>query len=49
MDAFEQLVEALNRLTRETGHQALSITFNRSDTPIDWDDETGGWVIQKGE
>lgn len=49
MDPFEQLVEALNNLTRETGHQALAITFNRSDTPIDWNDDIGGWEVVNGE
>lgn len=47
MDPFEQLVEALNRLADETEHVAMSITFSRSDTPIDWDFETSRWTVQR--
>jgi hypothetical protein len=47
-DAFTQLVEALNRMADQTGHEAISITFNRSDTPIDYDLATGRWEDQRG-
>ena len=44
--AYRELVVALNRLQRETGTEALSIRFSRSDIPVDWDDETRQWVVE---
>lgn len=46
MKPYEQLVEALNRLHDETGTEVLSINFSRSDTPIDWDDDTRRWTLE---
>ena len=47
MTPYEQLVEALNRLTDETGTEALSINFSRGDVPIDWNPETKQWEAEK--
>ena len=44
-DAWQQLVNILNLLQEETGTEVLSINFNRSDVPVDWDDETKEWTI----
>lgn len=43
-DVYRELVDALNRLHDETGTEALSITFSKSDVPIDWDDDSERWV-----
>lgn len=45
-DVHQRLVDALNELVDETGAEALSIRFSRSDVPVDWDDETRRWVVE---
>lgn len=46
---YGYLVDALNFLADETGTEVLSINFNRSDVPIDWDEETERWVEKYDE
>lgn len=46
--AYANLVDALNRLTRETGAEALSINFSRGDVPIDWKADTSQWEYLGG-
>lgn len=43
-DVYRELVDALNRLHDETATEVLSITFSKSDVPIDWVDEDKRWV-----
>lgn len=45
-EVYQNLADALNRLTRETGVVAMSINFNRSDVPLDWNDDIGGWAVE---
>jgi hypothetical protein len=47
VDPWQQLTEALNRLRRETGTEALSINFSRSDVPIDWNPDTRKWEAEQ--
>jgi hypothetical protein len=42
-NVHQLVADALNRLASETGTEALSINFSRSDTPIDWNFETAQW------
>lgn len=46
MGPYQKLVDALNELADETGVEAVSITFNRSDVPIDWDPKDGEWYLE---
>lgn len=41
-----ELVDILNRLPSEAGTEALTITFSRSDVPVDWDEETQQWIVE---
>jgi hypothetical protein len=47
-DIHQRLVDALNDLADVHGTQVLSMTFSRSDVPVDWDDETQQWVVEAG-
>lgn len=49
MDPYQQLADALNRVSDEAGVEALSITFSSGDVPIDWNTETQKWEVADGE
>jgi len=44
-EIHQELVDVLNRLA-EAGTEVQSMTFSRSDVPVDWDDETQQWVME---
>lgn len=49
MSPYQKLVDALNELADETGVEALSITFSRSDVPVDWDFANRRWCVEDGK
>jgi len=46
-EIYEDLVSLLNRLPVEAGVQVESIRFSRSDVPIDWNEETNEWMVDR--
>lgn len=49
MSPYQKLVDALNELADETGVEAISITFNQSDVPVDWDWAASRWHVEEGK
>lgn len=45
-DVHQRLVDALNELADVHGTEVQSVTFSRSDVPIDWDDESRRWIAE---
>lgn len=42
-DAYDNLIDAFDRLYVETGVEVMSIRFNRDDVPVDWNEEAQRW------
>lgn len=43
MSLYEELAKVLNALSEEEGVEVTSMTFSKSDVPIDWDDDEQRW------